>query len=91
MRTVHRLWPNEALPGELAQVLPHPAHFEQASELVTEDMVAEQVVHGPDPQPYVEAIRGYADAGFDELYIGQMGPDQQGMIRFLREQVLPQL
>ncbi len=30
-RTVHRLWPNEALPGELAQVLPTPEHFEQAS------------------------------------------------------------
>ena len=35
--TVMRLWPNEALPGELAQVLPTPAHFEQACELVTPD------------------------------------------------------
>src|SRR4051794_37201606 len=26
----HRLWPNDGLPGELAQVLPTPAHFEQA-------------------------------------------------------------
>ena len=40
MKTVHRLWPNEALPGELAQVLPTPAHFEQAAELVTEEMIA---------------------------------------------------
>ena len=24
-KTVHRLWPNEALPGELAQILPTPA------------------------------------------------------------------
>lgn len=28
-RTVHRLWANEGLPGELAQVLPTPEHFEQ--------------------------------------------------------------
>ena len=35
--TAHRLWPNEALPGELAQILPTPAHFEQACELVTEE------------------------------------------------------
>lgn len=34
------LWPNEALPGELAQVPPTPAHFDQAAELVTEEMVA---------------------------------------------------
>ena len=30
-RHVHRLWPNEALPGELAQILPTPEHFEQAA------------------------------------------------------------
>ena len=41
--TAYRLWPNEALPGELAQVLPTTRHFEQASELVTPDMGAEQV------------------------------------------------
>jgi G6PDH family F420-dependent oxidoreductase len=41
--TAHRLWPSEALPGELAQVLPTPAHFEQACSLVTEEMVAERV------------------------------------------------
>src|SRR3954464_3154910 len=29
-KAAYRLWPNEALPGELAQVLPTPAHFEQA-------------------------------------------------------------
>src|SRR3954467_4488097 len=29
-RTVHRIWPNESLPGELAQVLPTPPPFEQA-------------------------------------------------------------
>ena len=38
-RLVHHLWPNEGLPGELAQVLPTPEHFEQASQLVTEEMV----------------------------------------------------
>lgn len=32
---MHRLWPNEYLPGDLAQTLPSPAHFKQASPLVT--------------------------------------------------------
>src|SRR3954447_14506879 len=41
--TAHRLWPTEQVPGELAQVLPTPAHFEQASELVTEEMIAEAI------------------------------------------------
>ena len=55
--TVHRLWPNEPLPGELAQILPTPAHFEQACELVSADKPAEDVPCGPDPDLQLEAIR----------------------------------
>jgi G6PDH family F420-dependent oxidoreductase len=75
-RTAHRLWPNEALPGELAQVVPTPAHFEQLSELVTEEMVAEAVPCGPDLDRHVAALQAYADAGVDELFVQQIGPDQ---------------
>src|SRR5687767_14927765 len=53
----YRLWPNEGLPGELAQILPTPRHFEQAVELVTEDMVTETVPCGPDLGKHVEALR----------------------------------
>src|SRR5947209_3662267 len=60
--TVHRLWPNEALPGELAQILPTPAHFEQAAQLVTEDMVAEEVPCGPDLDRHIEALEEYEQA-----------------------------
>jgi hypothetical protein len=38
-----------------------------------------------------QAITEYIDAGFDEVYVSQMGPDQQGGIRFLAEEVLPLL
>ena len=86
--TVHRLWPNEALPGELAQVLPTPAHFEQAAELVTEEMVASDVPCGPDVERHVGAIKEYADAGFDELYVNQIGPDQDAFFEAYREHVL---
>ncbi len=88
-KTVHRLWPNEALPGELAQVLPTPEHFEQASQLVTEDMVANEVPCGPDIDRHVAAIKEYADAGFDELYINQIGPDQDAFFAAYRNEVLP--
>jgi G6PDH family F420-dependent oxidoreductase len=90
-QTVHRLWPNEALPGELAQVLPTPAHFEQASELVTEEMVAEDVPCGPDIVKHLEAIRAYEQAGFDELYINQIGPEQDAFFAAYREHVLPEI
>ncbi|HYZ80682.1 MAG TPA: TIGR03557 family F420-dependent LLM class oxidoreductase [Solirubrobacteraceae bacterium] len=87
--TVYRLWPNEALPGELAQVLPTPAHFEQASQLVTEDLVAQEVPCGPDLDRHLEALEEYEQAGFDELYVNQIGPDQQGFFDAYRDVVLP--
>jgi G6PDH family F420-dependent oxidoreductase len=87
--TAHRLWPNEQLPGELAQVLPTPAHFEQASELVGEDMVAEAVPCGPDLDLHLRAIQRYADAGFDELYVQQIGPEQEPFFEIYANEVLP--
>ena len=90
-KTVHRLWPNEALPGELAQILPTPEHFEQATELVTEDMVASEVPCGPDVERHVAAVKEYADAGFDELYVNQIGPDQDAFFEAYREHVLPRV
>jgi G6PDH family F420-dependent oxidoreductase len=88
--TAYRLWPNEQLPGELAQILPTPAHFEQASQLVSEQAVAESVPCGPDLEAHLEAIRAYERAGFDELYIQQIGPEQRGFFDFYAREVLPE-
>jgi G6PDH family F420-dependent oxidoreductase len=90
-RTVYRLWANEALPGELAQILPTPAHFEQASELVTEELASEDIPCGPDVDAHVQAIEAYRKAGFDELYINQIGPDQDAFFAAYREHVLPRV
>jgi G6PDH family F420-dependent oxidoreductase len=90
-KTVHRLWANEGLPGELAQILPTPSHFEQASELVTEEMLAEDTPCGPDIDKHVEAIKAYADAGFDELYVNQIGPEQDAFFEAYREHILPRV
>jgi G6PDH family F420-dependent oxidoreductase len=91
VRTVHRLWPNEALPGELAQILPTPEHFEQACSLVTEDMIADTVVCGDDVDAHVDAVGAYARAGFDEVYVNQIGPGQTEFFDAYRTEVLPRL
>jgi G6PDH family F420-dependent oxidoreductase len=88
---VHRLWRNEEVPGELAQVLPMPAHFEQAAELVTPDMVAESIACGPDPERHVAAIKPYLEAGFDEVFINHIGDDWDNFLPFLTKEVLPRL
>jgi G6PDH family F420-dependent oxidoreductase len=88
-RTVHRLWPNAALPGELAQVVPTPTHFEQACQLVTEEMVGEAVPCGPDIDRHVQALQEYADVGVDELFVQQIGPDQDAFFDEWAHAVLP--
>lgn len=90
-RTLHRLWPNEAIPGEAAQVLPSPTHFEQLAELVTEDMVCEDKAYGTDVEAYVAAVRTYVDAGYDEVYLSQVGPDQEGFFAFWERELRPAL
>ena len=65
-----------------------PRHFEQAAELVTEDDVAETVVCGPDPEAHRAAIQEYVDAGFDHVYIHQVGPDQEGFLDFYDREIL---
>jgi coenzyme F420-dependent glucose-6-phosphate dehydrogenase len=71
--------------------LPLPRHYEQAAETVTEDDVAEQVSCGPDPERMVGAIREYVDAGYDHVYLHQIGPDQEGFLRFFDREVRPRL
>ena len=41
VKTAHRIWPNTGVPGQLSQDLPTPAHFEQASSVVTEEQIAD--------------------------------------------------
>ncbi|MDO0913264.1 LLM class F420-dependent oxidoreductase [Streptomyces sp. DT2A-34] len=91
LRTAHRLWANEQLPGELAQLLPTPRHFEQASELVTEEQVASAVPCGDDPDTHIEALTAFIDAGFDTVYVSQIGKEQRGFFDFYRTKILPRL
>ena len=87
----HRLWSNAGLPGELAQVLPSPRHFEQASQLVTEEMTSESVVAGSDVEEHLAQIQSYVDAGFDALHVANMGPHHQEMIAFYGEEIIPKV
>jgi coenzyme F420-dependent glucose-6-phosphate dehydrogenase len=90
-RIAHEHWPTAALSGELSQVLPVPAHFEQAAKLVKEEDVAKEVICGPDPERHIARFNEYAEAGFDHVFAHQIGPDQEGFFRFYEKEVLPKL
>ena len=90
-RTLHKVWPNAGVPGDLSQELPLPMHFEQAAENVTPEALAERIPVGPDPTRFVDAIREMSDAGVGNVYIHQVGPDQAGFLDFWQRELVPLL
>jgi G6PDH family F420-dependent oxidoreductase len=90
-KTAFEWWPTVAIKGEASQELPSPAHFEQLVGMVDEETVAQAMPCGPDPEPVVEAVQTYLDAGFDHVYFHQVGPDQEGFLRFAVDELLPRL
>ncbi|MGD9754647.1 MAG: TIGR03557 family F420-dependent LLM class oxidoreductase [Acidimicrobiia bacterium] len=90
-RIVHQQWPNGGVPGQLSQDLPTWTHFEQATQLVTEEVAVSSVPCGPDVGPVLESVQQFADAGYDHLYFHQIGPDQAGFQRFWCERLQPAL
>ena len=84
-------WPLAALHGEVTQELPNPSQFTDLAKSVTEDQIAESILCSPDPGRHLERIQAYADAGYDHVYIHQIGPDQDGFIDFMARHVMPRV
>jgi len=88
-QTAHKWWPTAALHGQLGQELATPALFEAAVKSVTEEEVAKQIVCGNNPDEHLAKIQEYIDAGFDHVYVHQVGPDQEAFFRFYEREILP--
>jgi coenzyme F420-dependent glucose-6-phosphate dehydrogenase len=84
-------WSVAALPGKLMTELATPDEFEAAAKLVSEGAVASSVICGPDPDKHIEEIKSFSNAGYDHIYIHQVGPDQEGFFRFYEREILPKL
>ena len=90
-RTARAWWPTVAIHGEAIQELPSPRHFEQLTETVSEREIARVIPCGPDARRHLDRIQAYIDAGFDHVYLHQVGPDQAGFIKFAEGELLPAL
>jgi coenzyme F420-dependent glucose-6-phosphate dehydrogenase len=84
-------WPTAALHGEVSQELPNPSQFTDLAKSVTEDQVAAAILCSRDADRHLEKIAEYADAGYDHVYIHQVGPDQDGFIDFAARELLPRI
>jgi G6PDH family F420-dependent oxidoreductase len=84
-------WPTAALHGEVSQELPNPSQFSDLVQDVTEDQIAESILCSSDAGRHLEGIAQYTDAGYDHVYIHQVGPDQAAFIDFAARDVLPRV
>ncbi len=91
LQVAHRLWASDQLPGRLAQTLPTPTDISDAAALVDPQKVADHVTCGPDPERHAAQLRAYLDAGADEVYVQQIGPDLDGFFASWQRDVLPAL
>src|SRR5690606_39116918 len=57
--------------------LPHPDSFASATQFVRPGDVAESIPCGDDPEAFVDAVRPYAEAGFTEIALVQIGGESQ--------------
>ncbi|WP_117592829.1 TIGR03557 family F420-dependent LLM class oxidoreductase [Haloprofundus halophilus] len=91
VETTYEQWPNSFVPGELASILPTPTHFEQASQAVSKEDVreADSVVTDPDPETHIESVQQFVDAGYDHVYVHQVGDDQESFFEFYENEVWP--
>lgn len=87
-RTAHTWWPTAVL-GASAIDLQLPAHIIRTITRVSEADVAQALLCSANPARHIAAIREFAAAGYDHVYVHHVGPDQEGFIRFYQGEVLP--
>ena len=89
--TVHRVWPQGALTGSALSDLARPKDYEGVVASIPRRAAVAHVTCGPDPARHLEAIVRFASAGFSEVYVHQIGPNQEGFFRFYADEILPHL
>jgi hypothetical protein len=75
----------------VAAELPSVKGFESATKSVKPEDLQDSIPHGPDPEPYVQAVQKALDAGFDHVVLLGAGPGQAEFIRFFEKTLAPEL
>jgi G6PDH family F420-dependent oxidoreductase len=90
-RLAQARWPIAGMPGALLADLRLPSHFAPAASTITEEAIAQAGICGPDPTRYLAAITQAAEAGYTQVWLHQIRPDQAGFSQCYAHEVLPRL
>ena len=84
-------WRTNTYPPPIPWDLPTAGHFDLVGKDVTAEQVRSTVNVSASLQQHVEWLAGYAELGFDELYLHFVGQEQAAFIDTFAAEVLPQL
>ncbi len=83
-------WPNGGMKFPKADIR-SPEDFAAMAQLVREEDFKGRVLISTDLDEHREQLQGFIDLGFDEIYVHNVGRNQEQFFRVFGEQVLPKL
>jgi alkanesulfonate monooxygenase SsuD/methylene tetrahydromethanopterin reductase-like flavin-dependent oxidoreductase (luciferase family) len=87
----YKVWANTGVKGSLNAELATTELIEQASSMVKKEDVVKSVTCSLDPTKHLEQIQKFVDAGYDHIYIHQIGPKQEEFFNFYQKNILPEI
>ena len=82
-------WPNALVPPAVLTELARPSDFEAVAAGAATEKVQDQVLCADGADAIVAAIDRYVGAGYDTVYLHQIGPDQDRLRDLARDELLP--
>ncbi len=70
--------------------MPSSKCFEELAKMRDPGSEIKGITYGNNPQDHIDEINEFIDAGYDHIFIHQLGPHQEEFINFYKEEVLPE-
>lgn len=83
-------WPNGGMPFP-KQDIRSPEDFAEIAKLVKPENYKNRMLISPDLDEHLEYIQQFADLGFDEIHVHNVGRNQEQFIREFGKKVLPRI
>jgi coenzyme F420-dependent glucose-6-phosphate dehydrogenase len=85
-----REWPNGGMPFPKADIR-NPEDFAAMAKQVSVENFKNRVLMSDDLDEHLEHIQHYVDLGFDEVYVHNVGRNQEEFIKTYGQRVIPKL
>lgn len=90
IKNAYEYWPIIANTGGINWELYSPKNFESLAKMLDPEKEIKGVTYGHNPQDHIDKINRFIKAGYDHIFIHQLGPHQEEFIDFYKNQILPE-